>query len=246
MKKYVAFEANNAEMDFFDSIEDAQEWLMSIWIEGGVDSSSVPETFIAEVVLAGSKTPFTPENMFVEVGDDMGEIKPGWVWKDRVLKKVEPDENPDADKTKEGETVSDEKRKFWLDTIDLWLDSNTEKINEEHKIITSMEEIIVSMGGKMNCPGNDENNLEQGMVGTKEVDEGEEVWYRPILTSEPMLLATSRATPVSVLYENYEAYCLASDMFPASKRSFSDKLVEMGYKRKRTNKHRCILGLTLK
>ncbi len=246
MKKYVAFEANNAEMEFFDSIEDAQRWIMSIWIEGGVNPSSVPESFVAEVVLEGTKTPFTPENMFVEVGEKKGTIKPGWVWRDRVPVRVEPDENTDADKTKEGETVSDEKRKIWLDTIDLWLDSNTEKINEEHEIITSMEEIILSMGKKMNCPGNNENNLEPGMVGTKEVAEGEEVWYRPVLTSEPMLLATSRAVPVSVLYENYSAYCLDNKIDQASKKRFSDKLIEMGYKRKRTNKHRCILGITLK
>ncbi len=188
MKKYVAFEANNAEMEFFDSIEDAQRWIMSRWIDGGVDHSSVPETFVAEVILKGTKTPFTPENMLVEVGEETDE-----------------DEKPD------------EKRKIWLDTG-----------------VIQGEESVQSWTEALNRVKQDETD--------DEIDYEYSFlrWLTNIIKSKHGKVTFSDA------YNHYIDFCSYSlNMNPVSKKCFSQMLSKMGYKRKRTGKHRYILGISL-
>ncbi len=56
MKKYVAFDPMNREWDFFDSIADAQKWLIDDcdWSEGMPDELADGEYFIAEIILRSS------------------------------------------------------------------------------------------------------------------------------------------------------------------------------------------------
>lgn len=53
MKKYVAFEAGTAEMEFVDSIEDGKKWLQRQW-DDGLALDDPPGSFIAEVVCRGT------------------------------------------------------------------------------------------------------------------------------------------------------------------------------------------------